>query len=158
MEMYDLLDQIEQLVEESWHVPLTGKVLIDEGALLECLDRLRTVMPEELRQARLLKQQKERILAEAEQEAEKIIAAGQEQVQQALSKNQVVQEAEKEAARLQEQARQAALELETDARNYAAEILRSLESQLEKTLHTVNQGRLVLEESSAAGDDQILSQ
>ena len=51
MEVMKLLDEMEELVEDSGRIPLTGKVIIESEDLLDKVDRIRSILPEELRQA-----------------------------------------------------------------------------------------------------------
>ena len=59
------VDQLDQLIEHSIHVPLGGKVLMDEATLREIAEQLRQTMPDEARFKQRMVVERDRILAEA---------------------------------------------------------------------------------------------
>jgi hypothetical protein len=58
MDLITALNELEELVENSSKVPLTHKVIIDEDRLLDLLDHIRTSLPEEVRQAKWILQER----------------------------------------------------------------------------------------------------
>ncbi|MGQ9666444.1 MAG: hypothetical protein ACUVWB_03940, partial [Anaerolineae bacterium] len=58
------IDQLEALLTEGWRIPFTANVVVDEHAVFEIIDQMRIRIPEELKQARRIQQQQERILAQ----------------------------------------------------------------------------------------------
>ena len=66
MEIFRIMDEIEMIIKEGKKIPLySGKTLVDVNRLLDRLDRMRAVLPEELETARILLQDKERIVQDA---------------------------------------------------------------------------------------------
>ncbi|MDD2402534.1 MAG: ATPase, partial [Clostridia bacterium] len=76
MEIMSLLDEFENVVEESSRIPMTGKVIINEDILYNFLDKLRATMPEAIREAEWILREREKMISEAEKEAETIIETG----------------------------------------------------------------------------------
>ncbi len=64
MEIFNVLNELEELVEASIKVPLTRRVMVDEDRLLDYLDRIRTSLPEEIRQAKWVIQEREKVMSE----------------------------------------------------------------------------------------------
>ena len=58
MDILYIIDRIENLVSSSWHMPLINRVLIKEGDMLNIIDQMRTTIPEEVKQARRVIQEK----------------------------------------------------------------------------------------------------
>ena len=71
MTVLDLLDELEDIVDTAPNVPLTGKIMVESSEVLEIVDDIRKALPEDVKQAKWLKDEKERILAEAKEEYEK---------------------------------------------------------------------------------------
>ena len=69
MTVLDLLDELEDIVDTAPNVPLTGKIMVESSEVLEIVDDIRKALPEDVKQAKWLKDEKERILAEAKEEA-----------------------------------------------------------------------------------------
>ena len=73
MEIFQLLDNLEDLIENSKKVPLSDKSMIDKEEILEVLKEIRLKLPDELKQAKWVKEERERILAEAQKEADDVV-------------------------------------------------------------------------------------
>src|SRR5215216_3326410 len=84
-----MVDQIEALVVNSLHIPMTSKVILDEEDLFELLDHLREYLPAELAQAQQILQNQVHILQEARSTAEKIVEATKEKTRQYLQEHEL---------------------------------------------------------------------
>lgn len=152
MELFNVLNELEELIESSTKVPMTRRILVDEDKLLDYLDRIRTALPEEIRQAKWVIQEKEKFITEARQEANRTLEdarneAGrtvedaQKQLQRQADQSEVVRLAEFRAAEIHDQAREVADEIKQGARHYAEDILAHLEDNLAKVMAQVQAGR-----------------
>lgn len=152
MELFNVLNELEELIESSTKVPMTKRILVDEEKLLDYLDRIRTALPEEIRQAKWVVQEKEKFIAEAKREATRTLEeakneAGrtyedaQKQMQRQADQSEVVRLAEFKAAEIQDQAREVASEIKQGARDYAEDVLVRLEVNLTKVMAEVQAGR-----------------
>ena len=74
MEIFDVIDQLEDIMETSFTVPLIRKSLVDKTEIMELLGELRLRLPEDLKQAKWVKDEREKILADGRKEAERRIA------------------------------------------------------------------------------------
>ena len=74
-----LVERLEALVVNARKVPMTSNIILEQAAVLDLIDQLRVAIPEEVKQARRINQETDRVLAKAREEAEQIIGAGQEQ-------------------------------------------------------------------------------
>jgi DNA anti-recombination protein RmuC len=110
-------------------VPFSGRLLIDEDRVLDIIDRMRVAVPEELRQARRIISEQERLISEA-----------QERVQQVLQEQGLLEAIEAERARLLEQAEREARAIRAGADEYARQVLEELEQRLLKVITSVQNG------------------
>jgi type II secretory pathway predicted ATPase ExeA len=78
MDILHLIDQLEQLVLRSRLLPFLRWVVVEERQLLDLIDQMRVAVPQELKQARRIAQERERIIAQAKEEAERIVILAQE--------------------------------------------------------------------------------
>ena len=67
MTVLDLLDEIEEIVETSSAVPLTNKIMVDGNELREIVKEIRQSLPDDVQQAKWIKEQKNNILSELTQ-------------------------------------------------------------------------------------------
>ncbi len=123
-----LIDELESLVARGRRMPLR-KLLIDEDDLLNLVDRLRTAIPAEVRQAHAVLDEHDRILESARAKArammdERGISAEIERQREAT-----LAEAEREAERIR-----------AEADRYAQRVLTDLEDRLTKVLTSVRNG------------------
>ncbi len=110
-------------------MPFSGRLLIDEDRVLNIIDRMRVAIPEELRQARRIISEQERLIREA-----------QERVQQVLHEQGLLKAIEAERARLLEQAEREARAVRAGADEYARQVLEELEQRLLKVITSVQNG------------------
>ena len=80
MDILDVLNELEELVEESTKVPLVSKILIDDELILDMIDHIRTALPEEMRMAKSVAVEREKILEDARNEAKRIIGEAREEL------------------------------------------------------------------------------
>ena len=133
-------------------LPLTNSVIIDQADALEWIDQLRVTIPEEIKSARRVTNEVERLLEQAREEAEQILARAQEQATYLIEERELTRQAEELSREI---LRQAALEAEairSGADDYASEVLVGLESEVMRTLKTIKRGLELLDDrrSSAA--------
>ncbi len=140
MDILHLIDQLEQLVLRSRPLPFLRWVVMEERQLLDLIDQMRVAVPQELKQARRIAQERERIIAQAKEEAERIVALAQEQASELIAQHQVVQAAEQRAALIIERAQREAERLKADADDYALTRLLELEETLSHLLQVVRNG------------------
>ena len=81
MKVLELLDEIEEIVDTASGLPLTGKLMIDGEELLEIVKEIRLELPDEIQQAKWIKDEKQRILDEAKREYETVLRDAQKQAE-----------------------------------------------------------------------------
>ncbi len=134
-----LLDEIEELLDDAPHIPLTGKIIVDMDRLYGLVDRLRKAIPEGVQQAQRVVRDRERILAQAREEADAIIKDARARADKLTSESVITQRAEEEAARILDEARRQSREIKLGAREYAATVLERLEGNIQKCASVVRQ-------------------
>ncbi|HPV99955.1 MAG TPA: ATPase, partial [Oscillospiraceae bacterium] len=75
MSIEETLDQLDELIDRSWSLPLTGgRCVVDADKVRELLDEIRLNMPTEIRQAQSIVADRTEIVNAAKRESEAIIA------------------------------------------------------------------------------------
>lgn len=141
MDVLKMIDELEEIVDGGSKIPMTGKVLLDSDTLLEYIDRIRTILPDELRQAKWVSKEKDRMLKEAQDEADRLLEEARIQVKRSASESEVVKQANAQAEGILNQAKSMAKEMKSGATSYADDILKQLEANLEKSLAITKKGR-----------------
>ena len=146
MDIQFLVERLEAMVVNARKLPLTSQIVLEQAAILDLIDQLRVAIPEEVKQARRVNQETDRMLATAREEAEQIIGAAQEQAALLLQDQSILREAETKAQDMIGQAQGKSEETMRGADQYAADVLVRLESDLVKTLSIIKKSLELIEE------------
>jgi vacuolar-type H+-ATPase subunit H len=141
MDILYLVDRLENLIAGSRKMPLVNQIILKEGDILTIVDQMRTTIPDEIKQARRIIQEKERILAQAQAEASTLLSRAREETERAMNREgllraaeqrsqEMVHSAEQQAQRTIQEADARAEQLKNEADNYVAETLRNIRDHL----------------------------
>ncbi|MCD6288944.1 MAG: hypothetical protein J7M34_00465 [Anaerolineae bacterium] len=152
IEILQLVDQLEAVLNRGWRVPFTSSLLVDEEECLRLIDQMRMSVPDEIRQAQRILQQRDYILIQAEEQARQIVSnARREEVDVDVAPGQdVIVAAQQRAASIIAEARARSEEMQREADEYALHVLSELSRQLEAALAQVRNGIQALAEQSAS--------
>ena len=140
-----LLDQLEEVLGAGSRLPFTSRTLVDEQEILDILDQIRVSIPEELKAARRVAQDRDQVLAEARAEAERLVREADQHVAGRVTEHALVRSAEARAAEIEERAEQHAEQVRQEAEAYAYRVLERLREQIHQVAHTVERGMHELE-------------
>ncbi len=141
MELEILLNRLEALVADSPRLPLTGKVLVDAQEILSLVRDLRLTLPDDVREARRLLDERQLIMEEAREEAAAALSRAENQADRLVDESTVLLEAQEKAENLVAESERVAREIRLRAREYADETLERLQGQLERMLETLTHNR-----------------
>ena len=125
---------------------MTNNVVIDKDAAFDLIDELRAAIPEEIRAAKRINSEGERILEKAQEEAERILGKAQEQAAFLIEERGLTAAAEDASGRIIAEAQDEAAEVRRGADEYAAAVLIGLEGEVVRTLQSIKKGITLLDE------------
>lgn len=140
MDILYLVDRLEAVLNAGQRVPFTNKIMIDERECLDIVDQMRIVIPEEIKQARRVSQDRDRITGQAQEEAERIIARAHEQAERLMEEEGLLDRAHEREREIVEAAEVTAQEVRDGADQYALQILDDLSRRLGSALSEVQAG------------------
>ncbi len=140
MDILYLLDQLEEVLGGGTRLPFTSRKLVDEQECLDILDQIRVAIPEEIKAARRVAQERERLVAEARTEAEHLLSSAERQLEGRVAEHALVRAAQERAAEIQEDAMQEADRTRRDADTYAYRVLQRLREQVGQIDEVVARG------------------
>ncbi|MCB0102810.1 MAG: ATPase [Anaerolineales bacterium] len=146
MDILQLIDRLEELFNDAKAVPFTHNVVVDEDRMLELIDQMRIVIPEEVKKAQQLVAQRDRVMAQAQEEANRTLQLAREKADQMVLKDIVTQDAQRRADQILAQARAEADDIRADADHYVLDTLTQLQEQIDKLGIQVNNGVRMLQE------------
>ena len=141
MDIMEIIDMMEEAIEKASSVPLTGKVMVDKDELLDFIQEIRLVYPDELKEAKWVKEERQRILTEAENRAESIQKHAEETQAQLINEHEITKCAYDQANELVNSAQQKAMEIKTDTDQYVDDVLNDVEHRLDLLLRKVREDR-----------------
>ena len=131
MDIMEIVDMMEEAIEKASAVPLTGKVMIDKGELLDYIQEIRLVYPDELKEAKWVK----------EDRAEAIQKNAEETQMQLIDEHEITKAAYEQANELVNAAQQKSIEIKTDTDQYVDDVLNDVEHRLDLLLRKVREDR-----------------
>ena len=140
IDILHLVDRLEELMTEGKAIPFSARVLVDEERFLDMVDQMRVSVPEEIKKAKRIQQERERIIAQANEEAGRIVNLAKEEAGGLVENHEVVKAAEARAAIILERAHKETSQIRQEADSYVLEVLSQLEYQLDGLLTTVRNG------------------
>ncbi len=138
----ELLDELTERIEQS--KPVLGnsqKRQIEIGPIFEILDEIRDILPEELRQARIIVRDRQGMIEAAEIDANRILEDAERQADQIASEQEFVRIAEQKADGIVDDAMLREREMRVGAEDYADQVFANLETNLGNLLNNVSRCR-----------------
>ena len=145
MEIMEIFDMMEETIDKATVVPLSGKIVVDKEDLLDYIQEMRLVFPDEVKEAKWVKEERERILAEAQTRSETMIKNAEEKVVQMIDEHEITKQAVEQANQMVNEAQTKAMEIKTDCDQYADDILNDLEKRLDMLLRKVHDDKAYFE-------------
>jgi len=128
--------------------------VVDQNAALGLIDELRVAVPEEVRAAKRINAEGERIIEKAQEEAERIVAKAQEQAAFLIDERGLTQNAEGQSRDIIAAAHRDADEIRSGADEYAVGVLVGLEGDVTNTLQSIKKGIALLDGRRASLDGE----
>src|SRR4051812_15048847 len=140
MDLQYLIDRLETMIRAGRRMPITNKLMMDEQELVDLIDQMRTVLPEEIRYAKHVLREKEQILADAQAQADDILRTAREQADVMIQREGLLKEARAQADQIIRQSKEEAERVTVGADNYTKQVLTDLEEALNRHLASVHKG------------------
>ncbi len=152
MEILEIIDILQEKVESSKNIPLINRALIDKEDLIAAIEDIRLRLPDDLKQARWVKDERKRILADAQAEADAIVKQGEEKAAQLVNENAITKRAYEQANNIMASAQKSSRELRMGARQYIDKILADSETTLTKSQETIRAMRVEMRQDAGSAN------
>ena len=134
MEIFTLLETLEDIMERSRSLPFTDKGIVDKEEVLEIIKEIRLKLPDELKQAKWVKEERARILEEAQKEADGIVKEAENRIIAMIDEHEITRKAYEQKAEIIETANEMSREISQGTKEYANNLLNSTEKVLTDSL------------------------
>lgn len=122
--------------------------MIEEEELLQIIDDLKASMPEELEQSQKVLAEKDKIIADAQRHADSMVAQAKDYIAKLTEESELVRQAQEQANQIVVSATKSSDELKSSSITYAGDVLKYVETTLQKTLASIQQNRESLLQSN----------
>lgn len=140
MDILHLVDRLEEVFNEGRPIPLTRKLAVDEDRVLELIDQMRVSIPDEVKKAQQILNQRDKILAQSQEEADRTVKLAQEKAVQMVEREALVEQAKLRAQEVLRQAQMDADGIRADADDYVLDTLTRLETETARSLQQIRNG------------------
>lgn len=141
MDIMEIIDMMEETISKASTVPLTGKIMMDRDELLDYIQEIRLVYPEQLKEAKWVKNERQRILEEAEERADAIKKSAEETQERLVDEHEITRQAYEKADAIRDMSEKDARERRMDTEQYVDDILADVEHRLDLLLRKVREDR-----------------
>ena len=148
MNIEEILDMLDELLDKSWSLPLSGgRSVVDDEKIRELLDDLRLNLPSEIKQAKAIVADRADILATAKREADAVVRRAEDRARALIAQEEIIKQAQQKAAEILSQAQTKAKELRNASQDFSDDLLRQSEETLTKLLTEVRTTRQAMRSS-----------
>ena len=149
MNVNELLDTIEDALEESAGMPLSGgKRIVDVEQIRDYLDEIRANLPGELRQAQQIVNDRTQIVDTANAQAQAIVKKAEERARILVSDAEIVKAAQQRAAEITAAAQSEARTLRQTVTDYCDNMLKTTEETMVENAAQVKNVRANLRQNA----------
>ena len=149
MNVNELLDTIEDTLEESTSMPLSGgKRLVDVEMVRDYLDDIRANLPGELRQAQQIVNDRAQIVDTANAQAQAIVKKAEERARILVSDAEIVKAAQQRAAEITAAAQSESRTLRQTVTDYCDNMLKTTEEAMVENAAQVKNVRANLRQNA----------
>ena len=141
MEIFTLLETLEDIMEKSRNVPFSTKCVVDRDEILEIVKEITLKLPDEIKQAKWIKEERQRILVEAQNEANDIIKEAENRIISMIDEHEITRKAYEKKVEIIETANEMSREIKSGTEEYADGVLAGIEVALEDALKIIQNNR-----------------
>ena len=145
MNIDEVLDMLDELLDQSWSLPLSGgRCVVDAEKVRDLIDDIRINMPTEIMQAKGIVRDRGEILDGARREAEGLIRKAEERARTLIAKEEIVKQSQARATEIMSQAQIQSKDMRSAAQGFSDDVLRVTEETLVKALSELKSTRQAL--------------
>ncbi|MBQ9267862.1 MAG: ATPase [Clostridia bacterium] len=141
MEVLTLLEAIKDMMDRSATLPFSKKTLINKDEVLDVVKEIEEKLPDELKQAKWVKEERQKILLDAQKEANDLIKEAENRIISMIDEHEITKKAYEQKAEIIDSANAFSKDLIAGTKEYADGILADLENSLKEKLEVVKNNR-----------------
>ena len=132
MKVLELLEELEDIVDNATNVPLTSKIMLEAEDVFNIVREVRLALPDDVQQAKWIRDERDRILADAKTEYERIIREAKKQADYLVETDDITLRATKLAQEIREDAELHAKMLKMRTYDYVDKMLYDMQAKMDE--------------------------
>lgn len=127
MEILELLETIEKIITDSKTLLFSKKKIVDENEILDIVDEIKEKLPDEIKQAKWISEERTRILQDAQKEREEVLREAEKRIIEMIDEHEITRQAEEKSLQIIEKAKMQSRDISDGTREYADSVLAKAE-------------------------------
>ena len=146
MEIYTLLETLEEIINKSKSVPFTtDKCIVEKKQFTDIISERRTKLPDELKQAKWIKEERERIIGEAQKDADDIVKEAENRIIAMIDEHEITKKAYEKKNEIIADANEMYREITQGTNTYVDGILANIDNNMVELGKTVSNVELSIQ-------------
>lgn len=141
MKVFELLNEVINEIEEGRKTLFSTRKTIDVDFVLTVLKEIRAALPQDIRQAQQILEQRQRILDEANELASDMVEEARQRIDETVINHEVLQQAYSKSNEILEDAKRRAYEMRVSADDYALSVLDDLSGYIEEYTRIIDENK-----------------
>lgn len=142
MNIDDILDVLDDMIDKSWSLPLSGgRCVVDADKVRDLIDEIRLNLPTEIKQAKAIVNDRNEIILSSKKEAETIIRRAEERARALILNDEVVKQAQSKANEILSNAQMKSKEMRQATSEFVDIVMKNTEDCLLNNLNEVKSAR-----------------
>lgn len=139
MDALELIDELEDLIDKGVSVPFTGRCLLDKEELMDLIQEIKLKLPDDLNQAKWIKNERQNIIDDAKAESDKIIKEANDKLISMIDENEITKSAKEQANHIMEKVQSDAKAMKIESYKYTDNLLENVERVVTDAIHELEQ-------------------
>lgn len=132
MEVVELLAELEEIIEKGVEIPVIKKTFLDKEKLLDIINDISLAIPDELREAKSIIEDRERIINDAKRQADAKIKETEHKVLSLIDEHEITRKANEKANEIVEKAQRESKDIRIASYNFTASLLDKVERNVDE--------------------------
>lgn len=132
MKVLELLEELEDVLDGATKVPMMSKVMVESEDIFSIVREIRLALPDDVQQAKWIRDERDRILEEARAEYERIIKETKKQADYLVENSEIMARATKLAQEIRQDAEVNAKLLKMKTYDYVDKILYDMQAKMDE--------------------------
>lgn len=132
MEVVELLAELEELIEKGVEIPVIKKTFLDKEKLLDIINDISLAIPDELREAKSIIEDRNRIINDAKKQADAKIKETEHKVIALIDEHEITRKANEKANEIIEKAQRESKDIRIASYNFTSSLLDKVERNVDE--------------------------